>query len=415
MKHDTELPGSIQFAEPGSAELSADLSDITVDITSPVNEKLRALSESSRQRVSKPAAKKRSKKNQSSAKPDPAARVSRRRSSVQKTTLKAADGKKSTLTKVGVKKTGSGLAVNTVSEIPAAHSSVNSDTHRDGSTVAVNLDATHLYLREISRHPLFTAVEEVDCARRARNGHRPSRQRMIESNLRLVVMIARRHLNRGLPLLDMIEEGNLGLIRAVEKFNPELGYRFSTYATWWIRQSIERSLMNQVSTVRLPVHLIKALYAQRKKTRVLTQHLMHDPTVGELAEYLNEPVERLCKMDDYQNRVRCSEVNANAEHNLSAAESSNDESSGPQVSVANDEVCKVLDRFVGELNERYREVIARRFGLRGHPVATLEEIGQLIGLTRERVRQIQLEALALLRERMGREGFDLEALLGVSS
>ena len=417
MKHDTEISCSIQFAEGGSAELSPDLSDITVDITSTASEKLWALHKSSRQTASKPASKKPSKKNQPSVVLAPAATVSRSRNKVQTLPLKTANPKKSTLTKVGVKKTGSasGLAVNTTSEAPATHPGVDSHTHRSASTAAVNLDATHLYLREISRHPLFTAGEEVDCARRARDGHRPSRQRMIESNLRLVIMIARRHLNRGLPLLDMIEEGNLGLIRAVEKFNPELGYRFSTYATWWIRQSIERSLMNQVSTVRLPVHITKALYAQRKKTRALSQRLMHDPTVGELAEYLNESIERLCKMDDYQNRVRVSEVDVNAEHNLPAAESSSNESSGPQASVANDEICKVLDRFVGELSERYREVIARRFGLRGHPVATLEEIGQLIGLTRERVRQIQLEALALLRERMNREGFDLEALLGVSS
>ena len=162
--------------------------------------------------------------------------------------------------------------------------------------VAKNLDATQLYLGEIGFSPLLSAEEEVYFARKALKGCEASRKRMIESNLRLVVKIARRYNNRGLALLDLIEEGNLGLIRAVEKFDPERGFRFSTYATWWIRQTIERAIMNQTRTIRLPIHVVKELNVYLRTARELTQKLDHEPTAEEIAECLDKPVEDVTKM-----------------------------------------------------------------------------------------------------------------------
>src|SRR5690554_864144 len=152
------------------------------------------------------------------------------------------------------------------------------------------LDATQLYLNEIGFSPLLTPEEEVYFARLARKGEEAGRKRMIESNLRLVVKIARRYVNRGLSLLDLIEEGNLGLIRAVEKFDPERGFRFSTYATWWIRQTIERAIMNQTRTIRLPIHVVKELNLYLRAARELTQKLDHEPTAEEIARMVDKPV-----------------------------------------------------------------------------------------------------------------------------
>jgi len=158
------------------------------------------------------------------------------------------------------------------------------------------LDATRLYLNEIGASPLLTAEEEVYFSRRAQKGEEAARKRMIESNLRLVVRIARRYVNRGLALLDLIEEGNLGLIRAVEKFDPERGFRFSTYATWWIRQTIERAIMNQTRTVRLPIHVVKEINVYLRAARRLAQSLDHEPTIEEIAEALGKPVEEAKRM-----------------------------------------------------------------------------------------------------------------------
>ncbi|MEC7470369.1 MAG: sigma-70 family RNA polymerase sigma factor, partial [Pseudomonadota bacterium] len=160
------------------------------------------------------------------------------------------------------------------------------DTWLNQEEVAKNLDATQLYLSEIGYSPLLTAEEEVHFARRALKGCEASRKRMIVSNLRLVVKIARRYNNRGLALLDLIEEGNLGLIRAVEKFDPERGFRFSTYATWWIRQTIERAIMNQTRTIRLPIHVVKELNVYLRAARELAQQLDHEPTAEDIAVYL---------------------------------------------------------------------------------------------------------------------------------
>ena len=159
-----------------------------------------------------------------------------------------------------------------------------------------NLDATQIYLSEIGFSPLLTAEEEVYFSRLALKGDEPSRKRMIESNLRLVVKIARRYNNRGLPLLDLIEEGNLGLIRAVEKFDPERGFRFSTYATWWIRQTIERAIMNQTRTIRLPIHVVKELNIYLRASRELIQKLDHEPTAEDIALHLDRPVADVNKM-----------------------------------------------------------------------------------------------------------------------
>ncbi|MDX1467272.1 MAG: sigma-70 family RNA polymerase sigma factor, partial [Halomonas sp.] len=166
-----------------------------------------------------------------------------------------------------------------------------------------SLDATQIYLNEIGFSPLLTPEEEVFFGRLARKGDPLGRSRMIESNLRLVVKIARRYLNRGLTLLDLIEEGNLGLIRAVEKFDPERGFRFSTYATWWIRQTIERALMNQTRTIRLPIHVVKELNIYLRAARELTQKLDHEATAEEVADYLDKPVETVKKMMGLNERV----------------------------------------------------------------------------------------------------------------
>ena len=164
-------------------------------------------------------------------------------------------------------------------------------------------DATRLYLKEIGFSPLLSAEEEVYYSRRAQKGNEDSRKRMIESNLRLVVKIARRYMNRGLALLDLIEEGNLGLIRAVEKFDPERGFRFSTYATWWIRQTIERGIMNQTRTIRLPVHVLKEINIYQRAARHLSQKLDHEPTPEEVADLLDKPIEDVKDMLGLTERV----------------------------------------------------------------------------------------------------------------
>jgi RNA polymerase nonessential primary-like sigma factor len=274
-----------------------------------------------------------------------------------------------------------------------------------------NLDATQIYLNEIGFSPLLTPEEEVYFARLARKGEEKGRKRMIESNLRLVVKIARRYVNRGLSLLDLIEEGNLGLIRAVEKFDPERGFRFSTYATWWIRQTIERAIMNQTRTIRLPIHVVKELNVYLRAARELTQKLDHEPSPEEIAELLDKPVKDVKRMLGLNERITSvdSPVGVNSEKCLLdtvADEASND----PAQVLQETDLRGCLDRWLDQLSDKQQEVISRRFGLRGYPMSTLEEVGQEIGLTRERVRQIQVEALKRMRELLEKEGLSGETL-----
>src|SRR5690625_3333756 len=273
----------------------------------------------------------------------------------------------------------------------------------------VTLDATQMYLNEIGFSPLLTAEEEVYYSRLARSGEESGRQRMIESNLRLVVRIARRYLNRGLSLLDLIEEGNLGLIRAVEKFDPERGFRFSTYATWWIRQAIERALMNQTRTIRLPVHVVKELNLYLRAARELAQRLEHEATPEEVAESLGRPVESVKKMMRLNERVSSVDSPMGGESDTPLIETlADDNEQGPESSLVDDDVKQHVDAWLAELTDKQMEVVVRRFGLRGHEAATLEEVGDEIGLTRERVRQIQVEALKKLRRMLEKRGLSLD-------
>jgi len=267
------------------------------------------------------------------------------------------------------------------------------------------LDATQLYLNEIGFSPLLTPEEEVYFARLARKGEESGRKRMIESNLRLVVKIARRYVNRGLTLLDLIEEGNLGLIRAVEKFDPERGFRFSTYATWWIRQTIERAIMNQTRTIRLPIHVVKELNLYLRASRELTQKLDHEPTAEEIARMVDKPVADVKRMLGLNERVASMDTPIGAGSDKSLLDTVADEGASDPADLLQDtNMCSCLEKWIDELSDKQQEVLSRRFGLRGYPVSTLEEVGQEIGLTRERVRQIQVEALRRLREILEKEG-----------
>lgn len=275
------------------------------------------------------------------------------------------------------------------------------------------MDATQLYLNEIGFSPLLSAEEEVHYARLARKGDELGRRRMIESNLRLVVKISRRYINRGLALLDLIEEGNLGLIRAVEKFDPERGFRFSTYATWWIRQTIERAIMNQTRTIRLPIHVVKELNVYLRAARELTQKLDHEPSAEEIAALLEKPVDDVKRMLKLNERVTSVDTPLGLSSDKCILDTIADERvSDPGEELQNNDIQSNLDQWIDELPEKQREVLARRFGLRGHETATLEDVGREIGLTRERVRQIQVEALKRLREIMESQGLTAETLFG---
>jgi len=259
-------------------------------------------------------------------------------------------------------------------------------------------DPTQIYLSEIGFSPLLTAEDEVYYSRLALKGHEPSRKKMIESNLRLVVKISRRYLNRGLALLDLIEEGNLGLMRAVEKFDPERGFRFSTYATWWIRQTIERAIMNQTRTIRLPIHVVKELNVYLRAARQLTQTLDHEPTAEDIAELLDRPLADVKKLLGLNDKVMSVDSPIGYDEHKSLLDTIPDlNSSNPMDVLTNNNLKEHIENWLNELSENQREVITRRFGLRGHERATLEEVGRAIGLTRERVRQIQVEALKTLR------------------
>ena len=296
-------------------------------------------------------------------------------------------------------------------DVPDFSDSEAFPTFQHSKRMAKAMDATQIYLSEIGFSPLLSAEEEVYYSKLALKGDVNARKKMIESNLRLVVKISRRYLNRGLPLLDLIEEGNLGLMKSVEKFDPDRGFRFSTYETWWIRQTIERAIMNQTRTIRLPIHVLKELNVYLRAARQLTQKLDHEPSAEEIAEMLDTPLEDVQKLLGLNDKVTSVDTPIGFDENKSLLDTIADENSTNPAELLTDENMRAhIEMLLDQLNENQQQVIARRFGLRGFEKATLEDVGKEINLTRERVRQIQVEALKALRKLLEGVGLSQEDL-----
>ncbi len=283
-----------------------------------------------------------------------------------------------------------------------------------GGAGALLGDITQAYLNEIGEHPLLSAEEELSTARRAQAGDFAARQAMIERNLRLVVYLARRYQNRGMALLDLIEEGNLGLMHALEKFDPERGFRFSTYATWWIRQHIERSLMNQARTIRLPVHVVKEINLVLRALRHLALDDPHEASPEKVALLLDRPladIQRILALNEHIASLDAP-LDIDASHSMVEFIADDAPASDPEGNVERQQIEALIDNGLSELTERQRRIVERRYGLNGCDMATLEALAEELGLTRERVRQIQQEALKRLREHMQRQRLSGDAVLG---
>jgi RNA polymerase nonessential primary-like sigma factor len=266
-------------------------------------------------------------------------------------------------------------------------------------------DVTQLYFNEIGNNALLTPKEEAELTRRVKQDDFGARQKMIECNLRLVVNIAKHYTNHGVALLDLIEEGNMGMMHALEKFDPERGFRFSTYATWWIRQNIERCIMNQSRTIRLPVHVIKDLNIILQAARHLEAHTGKDPRPEDVAHLLGRPVKDVQKMFSLNMSMMSLDAPLDVDPLLSIGDAiADDRSPGPDLMMEQTEIKDRVHDWLNRLNEKQRYIIEKRYGLNGYEIQTLEQLAASLDLTRERVRQIQLEALQTLRAILRCEG-----------
>lgn len=262
--------------------------------------------------------------------------------------------------------------------------------------------------------PYLEREEEHDLAVRwAQDRDQEALHRLTSAHMRLVISIAARFRRYGLHMNDLIQEGHIGLLEAAARFDPERGVRFSTYATWWIRQTIERAIMNQTRTIRLPIHVVKELNGYLQAARRLAQSLDHEPNAEELAELLDKPLQDVKRLLKLNERVTSVDVPIGKDSDKSLLDAIPDESNvDPSDLLQDEDVLANLEIWVGRLSDKQREVVERRFGLHGYKISTLEEVGNEIGVTRERVRQIQMDALKRLREILESEGFSSDALFG---
>lgn len=288
----------------------------------------------------------------------------------------------------------------------------SSEAAADSSSGQKGLDAIKYYLKEIRKTPLLTFEQEQELAKRIAQGDQEARAKMIESNLRLVVAIGKKYINRGLQFSDIIEEGNLGLIRAVEKFQYQRGFKFSTYASWWIKQAIERAIVNQTRTIRLPVHIAEIVNSYLRATRQLTQSLGRDPQIEEIAKKMKVPVEKVRSISQVVRETYSLDmlIGDQEEDTLKDILQDNNALSPATFS---DEIRRreYIDEWLQQLSVSERKVIEMRFGFVDGEPKTLDSIGKEFGITRERVRQIETQALNKLRAITKRKKIDLEEML----
>lgn len=261
-------------------------------------------------------------------------------------------------------------------------------------------DSVRLYLREIGKIPLLTAEEELALAKRVVDGDKDAKDKMAEANMRLVVSIAKRYVGRGLDLLDLIQEGNTGLLRAVEKFDPDKGFKFSTYATWWIRQAITRAIADQARTIRIPVHMVETINKLLRTQRRLTQELNREPTNDEIAKAMDldvDKVEHIMKIKQDISSLDAS-IRDDEEESVLADFIEDEETARPEDSANTQLLKEQVKDMLGALTEREQKILKLRFGLEDGKQHTLEEVGQEFSVTRERIRQIEAKALAKLRK-----------------
>lgn len=298
-------------------------------------------------------------------------------------------------------------------ETAALHEVAHDVTHDLTGKEGFLDDVTQLYLREIGATPLLTPTQELALTRAVKSGDFAARQHMIEANLRLVVSIAKHYQHRGILLDDLIEEGNLGLIHALEKFDPERGFRFSTYATWWIRQNVERAIMNQSRTIRLPVHVVKELNSVLQALRRLGVEAGDAESALEtVAGLLHKPVAEIRRILALNERPTSLDAPLDIDPGLCVADAVADaDAIDPETTAEQAEIEQHVAAWVADLSVRHRRVVEARYGLNGEDVATLETLAHELGITRERVRQLQMEALARLRQRLARQGMDVRSLL----